>query len=80
VSCESDEKDIDILVYNIAGFKNKMNYGLFISFVKQYKIFVLTKTHLISDQNQYIVNIFYDYISVGPQLRKNQYLGEQVVV
>lgn len=75
MSCESEEKDIDILVYNIAGFKNKVNDGIFISFVKQYKIFVLTETHLISDENQYIENIFYDYKLCWTPAEKNSKFG-----
>lgn len=48
---------------------------MFISFVKQYKIFVLTETHLLSDQNQYIENIFYDYHLCWTPAEKNSKFG-----
>lgn len=55
-------KNIQILGYNIAGIKNKLNNVTFLNFVHNYDVICLFETHLESDNSKIqIENYFSDY-------------------
>lgn len=64
---------IGILVYNVAGLKNKRNENSFINFVSSYDIFALVETHVEEQNIVSYGNMFSEFkLSWVPATRQNK--------